>query len=77
MAEYWRDRIVDIEIEHEPRQIEELYGVALTRLTPVGLVVLWPQPGFDNAKPLDVGMIRRRGTSRRAPTNDDDIAANT
>jgi superfamily II DNA/RNA helicase len=34
---------IDIEIEQEPPQIQELYRVALNRLTPVGLVVLWPQ----------------------------------
>jgi hypothetical protein len=34
---------IDVEIEKEPPLIEELYRVALNRLTPVRLVVLWPQ----------------------------------
>jgi len=31
------------EMEREPEQIKALYEVALTRLEPVGLVVLWPE----------------------------------
>ena len=31
------------EMEREPKQIEGLYEVALKRLEPVGLVVLWPE----------------------------------
>ena len=34
---------IDEETEREPRQIEALYRVALRRLEPVGLVVLWPE----------------------------------
>jgi len=34
---------IDAETEREPRQIEALYRVALRRLEPVGLVVLWPE----------------------------------
>jgi hypothetical protein len=34
---------IDEETEREPRQIEALYRVALRRLSPVGLVVLWPE----------------------------------
>jgi hypothetical protein len=43
-ADYMRKRIERIERESksEPEQIEALYQVALQRLTPVGLVVLWP-----------------------------------
>jgi hypothetical protein len=43
--EYMDDRLVSIqrEIEHEPKQIESIYKVALRRLEPVGLVVLWPE----------------------------------
>ena len=39
------DRLVSIqrELETEPTQIRELYRVALRRLEPVGLVVLWPE----------------------------------
>jgi hypothetical protein len=33
---------IDREIEHEPREILELYRVVLRRLQPVGLVYLWP-----------------------------------
>jgi hypothetical protein len=42
---YMDDRLVAIqrEIETEPQQIEALYRVALHRLEPVGLVVLWPE----------------------------------
>jgi hypothetical protein len=32
-----------IELKTEPKQIESLYEVALHRLEPVGLVVLWPE----------------------------------
>jgi hypothetical protein len=39
------DRLVDLqlELEREPAQLEALYKVALHRLEPVGLVVLWPE----------------------------------
>jgi hypothetical protein len=39
------DRLVSIqgEFEREPAQIRDLYRVALRRLEPVGLVVLWPE----------------------------------
>ncbi|HJK99430.1 MAG TPA: DISARM system SNF2-like helicase DrmD, partial [Polyangiaceae bacterium LLY-WYZ-14_1] len=39
------DRLVALqrELETEPGQIESLYEVALRRLEPVGLVVLWPE----------------------------------
>ncbi len=39
------DRPVSLqrELETEPKQIESLYEVALHRLEPVGLVVLWPE----------------------------------
>jgi ERCC4-related helicase len=39
------ERLVKIqtELETEPQQIRELYKVELSRLTPVGLVVLWPE----------------------------------
>ena len=43
-----RDRLAAITAERdsEPRRIEALYEVALTRTTPVGLVYLWPgKPG--------------------------------
>jgi SNF2-related domain/Helicase conserved C-terminal domain len=43
-----RDRLgaISAERESEPRRIEELYEVALTRVTPIGLVYLWPgKPG--------------------------------
>jgi hypothetical protein len=33
---------IDTEVEQEPAQIEALYEVVLHRLSPVGLVVLWP-----------------------------------
>lgn len=36
------DRI-DRELEDEPRRLEELYRVTLRRLTPIGLVYLWPE----------------------------------
>ena len=43
-AEHMRKRLkrIDEEGRFEPEQIEALYQVALQRLTPVGLVVLWP-----------------------------------
>jgi hypothetical protein len=34
---------IDKETQEEPKQIEALYRVALRRLEPVGLVVLWPE----------------------------------
>lgn len=34
---------IQLELEREPKQIEALYKVALRRLEPVGLVVLWPE----------------------------------
>ena len=34
---------IDVEAEREPKQIEAIYRVALRRLEPVGLVVLWPE----------------------------------
>lgn len=33
---------IERELEHEPREIEALYRVSLQRLSPVGLVYLWP-----------------------------------
>lgn len=42
---YLDDRLVSIqqEVQREPAQIREIYRVALRRLEPVGLVVLWPE----------------------------------
>jgi hypothetical protein len=39
------DRLVAIQLklEREPKQIEQMYKVALRRLEPVGLVFLWPE----------------------------------
>jgi len=37
-----RRRAADIEIDAEPRAIEALYEVKMTRLSPVGLIVTWP-----------------------------------
>jgi hypothetical protein len=34
---------VAIEVESEPRAIEALYDVRMSRLTPIGLVVAWPE----------------------------------
>jgi hypothetical protein len=34
---------IDLDIEREPAAIEALYEVRTTRLTPVGLVVIWPR----------------------------------
>lgn len=34
---------IERELEDEPREIQRLYEVALRRLTPVGLVYLWPE----------------------------------
>jgi hypothetical protein len=34
---------IQLELELEPPQIEALYKVALRRLEPVGMVVLWPE----------------------------------
>ena len=34
---------IDAEMESEPKAIEELYDVRMTRLSPVGLVVTWPE----------------------------------
>jgi hypothetical protein len=43
--EFMGDRLVNIqlEIQREPPQIQALYGVALRRLEPVGMVFLWPE----------------------------------
>jgi hypothetical protein len=38
-----RRRAADIEIAVEPRAIEALYEVKMTRLSPVGLIVTWPE----------------------------------
>ena len=38
------------EREREPARIEALYQVALRRLSPVGLVYLWPAPGKDKRR---------------------------
>jgi hypothetical protein len=38
-----RRRAADIEIDVEPRAIEALYEVKMTRLSPVGLIVTWPE----------------------------------
>lgn len=38
-----RRRAADLELEHEPRAIEALYEVKMTRLTPVGMIVTWPE----------------------------------
>lgn len=38
-----RLRRIDDEIATEPAQIESLYNVALRRLEPVGLIILWPE----------------------------------
>ncbi|MBX3270370.1 MAG: DISARM system SNF2-like helicase DrmD [Sandaracinaceae bacterium] len=42
---HMHDRLVSLqlELEREPAQLEALYRVALHRLEPVGLVVLWPE----------------------------------
>jgi hypothetical protein len=42
---YMHERLVtlQLELEREPAQLESLYRVALHRLEPVGLVVLWPE----------------------------------
>lgn len=34
---------IDVELETEPKAIEELYEVRMTRLSPVGLAVSWPE----------------------------------
>jgi hypothetical protein len=43
--QFMHDRLgaIDREIAHEPEQIRALYRVALRRLEPVGLIVLWPE----------------------------------
>ncbi len=33
---------ITAERDSEPRRIEELYAVALTRVTPIGMIYLWP-----------------------------------
>ncbi len=38
-----RYRAIDAEMESEPKAIEELYEVRMTRLSPVGLAVSWPE----------------------------------
>ncbi|HJL01311.1 MAG TPA: DISARM system SNF2-like helicase DrmD [Polyangiaceae bacterium LLY-WYZ-15_(1-7)] len=38
-----RYEAIDAELETEPRAIEELYEVRMTRLSPVGLAVSWPE----------------------------------
>ncbi len=38
-----RYRAIDAEMETEPKAIEELYEVRMTRLSPVGLAVSWPE----------------------------------
>lgn len=34
---------IDAELDREPAELEALYGVALTRIEPVGLAILWPE----------------------------------
>jgi hypothetical protein len=34
---------MDGDIEHEPEAVAALYEVRMTRLSPVGLVVSWPE----------------------------------
>jgi hypothetical protein len=38
-----RYKAIDVEMETEPRAIEALYEVRMTRLSPVGLMVSWPE----------------------------------
>lgn len=38
-----RYEAIDTELETEPKAIEELYEVRISRLSPVGLVVCWPE----------------------------------
>jgi predicted Zn-ribbon and HTH transcriptional regulator len=38
-----RRKAADQEIDVEPRAIEALYEVKMTRLTPVGMIVTWPE----------------------------------
>jgi hypothetical protein len=38
-----RRRAADVEIEAEPRAVEALHEVKMTRLSPVGLIVTWPE----------------------------------
>ncbi len=44
-TDYIAERVgrIDAELEREPAQIEALYRVALRRLEPVGMLVLWPE----------------------------------
>jgi hypothetical protein len=43
---YWRKWLegVDLELEREPARIRDFYEVKTSRIEPVGLVYLWPQP---------------------------------
>ncbi len=43
----WKSRLRNIEqeLDREPRRIDEIYTVHVTRVDPVGLVYLWPQTG--------------------------------
>jgi len=34
---------IDRELETEPKEIQKLYEVVLSKLEPVGLVYLWPE----------------------------------
>jgi hypothetical protein len=38
-----REERIAVELEEEPKAIEALYEVQMTRLTPVGLVIAWPE----------------------------------
>jgi phage/plasmid-associated DNA primase len=38
-----RYEAIDVEMETEPKAIEALYDVRMTRLSPVGLAVSWPE----------------------------------
>ena len=38
-----RDQRIDDELESEPQAIAALYDVRMRRVTPVGLVIAWPE----------------------------------
>ena len=42
---------IEDEIQREPGELQALYQVSLQRLTPVGLVYLWPTTSFRGKKP--------------------------
>lgn len=55
--------VISLERDGEPRSIEALYQVALTRVTPMGLVYLWPGKPSKSGSSARTARASRRGAS--------------